>query len=210
MGARGAVVTDAAILANRAASDRALNRPELRAVRLAIHEAYNDMLDAERHAGAAARHYAGMVDPRGLGRIERRVAEPEEFARDARVHWATLTRAYEAMRAAALAEEGYDESLRGGQTEAELLTALGAEMIRLEFPPIGWGMGTAMGKRPRGWTYEERCERWSARTRQERLSDPRHRDVRHCTCSAPHMPDPGCRIHGVPAAALDVRHRGGA
>lgn len=189
--------TDATIRANRAAHDRAVNRPELRAARLAIHEAYNDMLDAERHAGAAARHYAGMVDPRGLGRIEGRVAEPEAFARDARVHWATLTRAYETARAAALAEEGYDTSLVGSKTEAELLADMEFTRVLLEYPPIGWGMGTGMGRRPRGWTYEERCERWTARTRQERLSDLRHRDMWHCTCSAPHMPDPGCRVHGV-------------
>ena len=71
---------------------------------------------------ATSRHYSGMVDPRGHGRPQSRIAEAQEWATERRAIWAEASRVYEAARlaaldAAGLVEDGLEIDI--GQTPEE-------------------------------------------------------------------------------------------
>jgi hypothetical protein len=139
-------------------------------MRAEVQEAYGEWREAERRAAATARHYDGMVDPRGLGRPEQRMAESDAYAQELCAHWRTLSDAYQARRAQMLADAGADESLACQPTEEEEASRRRHEQQLLDYPPVGWGRSTP--------DYEVRCARWRARPADDRLRDPNLRDVR--------------------------------
>src|SRR5579884_3706504 len=160
--------TETQILRNRAAADRALARPDLRAARAAIQQAYAAAQEAARDAAAHHRFLDGRADPLGLGRIEGRIVEADSHADALAARYQALFDAYhgpDGLRARALAEEGYDPTL-DLLTDAEQQQQAAQERVLLAYPPVGWGSSLPAA---------ERVTRWQARPAAERLRDPRPR-----------------------------------
>ena len=159
----------------RAARRAALDSGDLPAQRRALQDLYDDgttysMRGAERQAAATSRHYSGMVDPRGHGRPQSRVAEAQEWATERRAIWAEASRVYAAARLAALDAAGLVEDGREiaiGQTPEETRGAEAYRLMRRDYPPIGWGRSSP--------TTEERIARWRARPEADRLGDTNER-----------------------------------
>lgn len=154
----------------RAARQAALDCGDLPAQRRRIQELYGSMCDAERRAAATARHYTGMVDPRGHGRPESRVAEARAEAAIERDRWVEAERHYAEARLSALAAAGLVEDGREipiGQTPEEARAEEALVLMRRDYPPIGWGRSLP--------TTEERIALWRARPEADRLQDPHPR-----------------------------------